>query len=599
MNPISLQTLATIDTSDKNAGRQLNKLLPPGSTREAAVRQSVPDQNTANSFRLKLEVGSQLLELKTAQPLPQGTQVLLSRSPAGQVSLQLPPTPQPTTTPGTPTTSNTQSLIQIPVTLLSNLSSQSSLLDQLLPQGQKVSVQVIAQPVTAGQTHSASQQQATPTNPQTTQNMPFPQPQTTRLPTGQPAQAPAQPPLHAQISQPTSTQQTPQPAASTPIQAPAPQNPATASTGKVPAASPTTTSPNPAQPVIPQAAQTTVSTSYSAAAQTTGQPLTIKVQGETLQLATRTVLPSLQQVDITRTGPHTALLHLNIPIKNPASASTPDTQPLNPRQLAALEQALKHSLPRQVPVAEGLQQLIALAQPDATSSAGKQVNQLLQSLLNLFGVQPGDREAPQAIRQNIQLGGFFTEAQLAKNKPPAQDMKQFLGKLQTLAEQLPAEQRLRLEDGIEKVLSRITTQQAQHLQQRQDRLDSNERVFQLDLPVKQQEALENVELRLQQREQKNTAGEWETLWRIRLHFDLQDQGRIDADISLNEQQHTLSATFNCSLSTTAEQLQNRLDGFKTQLDAAGLSVADISCRQGQSSSPYTTPVQRTLIDIKT
>ena len=216
----------------------------------------------------------------------------------------------------------------------------------------------------------------------------------------------------------------------------------------------------------------------------------------------------------------------------------------------------------------------------------------------LFGVRPGAAEARQAIKQNVSYGGLFTENKLANNQPPPKDIKQFLGKMQALAEQLPDSQKQIIQTTIGKMLARITSNQLHSLQHRQEKLETNERFFQLDLPVQNQNALENVELRISQRSQKNNRDEAETIWKVRLHFDLEEVGSIDAELSLNQERNELSASFICANNETAMFVRNQLDSFKTQLTALGLSVPALACKQGVQR-PQQSPIQKQLIDIKT
>jgi hypothetical protein len=155
-----------------------------------------------------------------------------------------------------------------------------------------------------------------------------------------------------------------------------------------------------------------------------------------------------------------------------------------------------------------------------------------------------------------------------------------------------------LQKAIDSMSARITQQQIAHVQHRQDRVDTGERFFQLDLPVRFQEAFENVEMRIQQREAQNETGEWSTLWRVRLHFDLGQEGQMDADISLNQQAHTLQALFACSSDHTAQTVRSRLTGFDQQLKTLGFEETQLTCRQGNLAR-QTQAINKQLIDVKT
>ena len=279
-------------------------------------------------------------------------------------------------------------------------------------------------------------------------------------------------------------------------------------------------------------------------------------------------------------------------------APTQPSKPFSTEQKIAIENSLRAAIPRQAPIAESVNQLLNnSAQFSSLNNTPANVDKVIQSILQLFGVQPGSSDAQQAIKQNIQLGGLFTESQLAKGQAPTNDMKQFLGKLEALSEQLPQGQKLLVRDAVDKIMARITTQQLTQAQHKQERVDVNERFIQLDLPVKYQNGVDNVELRINQRPHKNQRGEIETIWTVRLHFDLDAADTIDSDISLNEAQNTLSASFACSKQDTLEKLRNKLDQFQNQVADLGLNISSIACREGTKKA--NTPLYKQLIDVKT
>ncbi|WP_164847094.1 flagellar hook-length control protein FliK [Neptunomonas marina] len=264
---------------------------------------------------------------------------------------------------------------------------------------------------------------------------------------------------------------------------------------------------------------------------------------------------------------------------------------MTPAQNATAEQILRESLPLQIPLADGLQQL-------SRSAQNTPVDKVVNSLLQLFGVRPGSNEAPQTIKQNVQSGGLFTERQLATQAPPQNDLKQILLQLKQGAEQLPAQQRERINTAIDKVMARVTTHQLHHLQHQTQRSDTTERIFQFDLPIYQNAQLEHVDMTIRSRKQTSSSGELQTFWGVKLNFNLQEHGQVTAEISLNETEGELSAGFICEQTKTVQLVRNQLSEFNHQLSDLGFSVQHLSAREGKISSAADA-VQRKLVDIKT
>lgn len=611
MNTITPQSLTLIDSSGNTRTGNSEKLVAAGGTLQATVRQVAQDKLNPNVFRLKLEANSVLMELRVQQPIPQGSQITLSRSATGQLSVTLnnqetskasaPPPPDK------PQNSRTYQTIAIPVIRTPN---DSSRLNRLIPSGQSINAQVVIQ--TTHRTAPASQTVTTHISGPPTPAQPHTPPhQTTQPPlltTSTPLQtttsqtAPAQAVIQTTVTFPplptgahlssSNTQIAPSPQQPT-------QTPPTTNQTSTPAPSAnqsqTTTHINtttpPHTPSASQAPPQPASTKYNA--DLTANIMTLKIRGEVVSLKIPANLPPLQQVQVSRGTTDQLLIRWS----QPTPPLTTPVPTLTEAQAKTIESSMRELLPQQITLTSGVQQLLNSAQSSNASAAG-QIDKVVQSLMLLFGVKPGAVEARHAIKQNISYGGLFTEHKLANNQPPPKDMKQFLGKMQVLAEQLPDAQKQIIQTTIEKMLARITTNQLHSLQHRQDRAETNERFFQLDLPVQNQNSLENVEMRISQRSQKNSLDETETIWKIRLHFDLEDAGSIDAELSLNQEKNEISASFTCANSDTAMSVRNQLESFKTQLTTLGLKVPALTCKQG-IQRPQHSPIQKQLIDIKT
>jgi hypothetical protein len=325
--------------------------------------------------------------------------------------------------------------------------------------------------------------------------------------------------------------------------------------------------------------------------------LQLNIKGEIVNLQAPANLPPLKEVQIGRTAEQIFIRWALPTTVDPSTAFKTNTPALTNTQQDLVQATLRENLPIQQPMADNLQQLTNILQL-STQNTIPQTDKLIQSILQLFGVRPGAKDSGEQVKQNVQFGGLFTENRLAKKQPVHQDLKQFLGKLKQNADSLPPPQREATLHVVDKILARVTSQQLQAAQPRQERNDSIDRIFQLDLPIKHERQLDNVELRIGQSQRKNSSGHYETIWNVQLHFDLEKAGAVDAEIALNQQDKTLTTAFICEKNSTASHVRKQLDSFKSQLEKSGFSSPLLACRTGKLNTEKQT-LSKQLIDIKT
>ncbi|KGK43025.1 hypothetical protein LH51_02645 [Nitrincola sp. A-D6] len=300
-----------------------------------------------------------------------------------------------------------------------------------------------------------------------------------------------------------------------------------------------------------------------------------------------------QQVDITRN--EQGLIRLQV---------TQPALPLSqqPGVQAIMQQTLREVLPLQLPLADGLNQLMRINERQQGVNQNSALNKLIQSMLGLFSVKPGSADADKAIARNLQQGGLLSEAGLNRatsERAPPPDLKQQLGQLLKLADQLPAQAREQLTQLINSLLARSTAQQISSLQRWRDLPDGGqERHFRLDLPIQQDKQFENAELRITEHRRRDEEGKFVTLWSVRLHFELEDAGSLDADISLQES-FQLSASFWVEKPETLGRLRERLKDFEVDLKRKGFDVSPLYARLGKMANPELTPLQKRLVDVHT
>ena len=331
--------------------------------------------------------------------------------------------------------------------------------------------------------------------------------------------------------------------------------------------------------------------------------LKVAVAGQIVSLQTPANLPPLQQVQITRTQG----AHANIQWQQPAPTTTtaPNTVSLTATQSQLVDQQLRQVMPQQIPIAEGINQLMSqsgqLAQAANPSNIISQIDRVSLSIMQMFGVRPGNRNSSETVKRNVQQGGLFAESKLADQKGPVQgDMKNFLAKLSQLANQLPTEQRDILNTTAERMLARVTSNQLTHLQQQHARIDpSNERSFQIDIPVVHKEQLDNVEIEIKQRKHLNQQGDYTSIWSVRMHFDLQERGEVDAEVALDPTDNSLSTTFLCTHASTVREIEQRMQNFRKQLSTQGFEIQTLHCTQGSQVANANNPIHKRIIDIRT
>ena len=191
-----------------------------------------------------------------------------------------------------------------------------------------------------------------------------------------------------------------------------------------------------------------------------------------------------------------------------------------------------------------------------------------------------------------------TERMLSRGLTQPNDLKNQLQQLQKLSDGLPLEQRERMEQLLKGIHSRVTSQQLNSLQQWKELPDGGfERVLQLDLPIKQGDRWENLELRLSREGGTNSSGELVSVWRVRLHFDLEDRGGLDAEIRLTDD-HEIRTLFWCEQPETAKILQDRAEEFAGRLRECGFSNSEVDWHEGVAPE-QSSPVHKQLIDLHT
>jgi len=130
-------------------------------------------------------------------------------------------------------------------------------------------------------------------------------------------------------------------------------------------------------------------------------------------------------------------------------------------------------------------------------------------------------------------------------------------------------------------IARLQTHQLSSLAQTQTTADGNLlTTWQLEVPMRDAQQMVAVQLKIQSEEQpqKGRKEQGETLWRVDLAFDLDPLGPLQVQAQLLR--GSLSTQFWAERSETAALVSRELAHLRERLQASGLEVGELACRQG-------------------
>jgi hypothetical protein len=157
--------------------------------------------------------------------------------------------------------------------------------------------------------------------------------------------------------------------------------------------------------------------------------------------------------------------------------------------------------------------------------------------------------------------------------------------------QLPAPRLVQeLTRQVEGALSRIQYNQLASLPQE----DGSRQVWQLDLPVRNAEGMDGLQLRIQQEPNHQGGKVTGASWSVNLAFDLEPLGPVRARIGLLGE--TVSSTFWAERRNTADLIRRRLDDLRQGFQQAGLEVGQLNARRGLPQEPVEDTGRGPLVD---
>ncbi|MDG6773317.1 flagellar hook-length control protein FliK [Thiomicrorhabdus sp. ZW0627] len=321
-----------------------------------------------------------------------------------------------------------------------------------------------------------------------------------------------------------------------------------------------------------------------------GQSLTITVKqlnGDQaqLQIGKQTIiaenkLTSLTtgqlQVQVKQTQP---TIILTIP--KPNAAQQQNTQAA--LQQTTLQNGYKQFIGNQLPITQVLQNLATI--PSLPQNIQTAIAQILEQL-----IRPSQTFDDKELKRQITNSGVFLENKLlnqANKESLSSDAKARLLKLQQqalneLAKHPNSKPLQQLTQLLTQALNKLTVQQLQ--------LFENPLLLNIDLPIANQNQIENFRLAIHKRKQNEQAS-----WEILLNMDI-PQGELIAKLNLNEGQENLNCFLWCETPELEELVQQSLPQLQEQLQQLGLNVPAIQVVKSkpQQSSLST---QVALIDV--
>ncbi len=235
--------------------------------------------------------------------------------------------------------------------------------------------------------------------------------------------------------------------------------------------------------------------------------------------------------------------------------------------LAAL---LRASLPRQQPLNETLEQLLAQQYPDSTPdpAARAALARLPDQLPRLDRLLE-----PAGLKAAVLAAGGQFETRLLRGETPRRDLKYQLLRLLATDEGANTSKPL-----LESALATIETRQAEWLQAR---VAGENPLLRIDLPLLGNDGQIDL-LRLDiDRETNQDEPPEEAAWALRLHLDLEATGPIDVTLRLRGEH--LAVDLCCERARTRDQAAGLAPRLEAALRQAGFALDRLTTRTGRAS----------------
>jgi len=218
--------------------------------------------------------------------------------------------------------------------------------------------------------------------------------------------------------------------------------------------------------------------------------------------------------------------------------------------------------------------------------------------LAAFQLTSADRLSPERVRWVFENSGLFMESTLAHSSTAPNDLKQGILELllrirplmaaaQSFQQPapLPGERGFdlaglfsELHSQAEGSLARIVFNQLSSLPSE----NTNQQVWQFELPLRQGENCDAFRVQIERQSRRTAAGKAETLWSVKLNFELEPIGPVQARLVLTGDE--ISSHFTAEYSATAQRLEQALPALAQAFSRSGLKVGKLSAVSGAIES---------------
>ncbi len=203
----------------------------------------------------------------------------------------------------------------------------------------------------------------------------------------------------------------------------------------------------------------------------------------------------------------------------------------------------------------------------------------------LFSVLAGLTTAANAENTQPPLSSTSTA-----NLPAAPTVNMAANTQQTVSRAIEFQMMRDLLQDVESVTAKIQFNQLSMVQDND--LNTNANVWLFDLPVKEKQQLDMLQMRIEQQFPEGHKDKSSVLWQVQLNLETQNLGPMQARISLQEQ--NVSVVLLAERQQSADLLTAYLDRLHGRLDEMGFIISHLSCRQAIVKP--VTPV--TMADLK-
>ena len=281
------------------------------------------------------------------------------------------------------------------------------------------------------------------------------------------------------------------------------------------------------------------------------------------------------------------LLQLAQVLRTALVQPTPEKILQNPELMQTLPKEVQTALRQVLAEPQSMRPLPALV-PPALTSVGQTPLKVLVSLLSGLTTVP--------TGQTSQLASLIAALEVTQSQPVQGRELQQPALANQVALRVVEWQVMRdLLREVETVTARIQSNQLAMVRDPDN--PTNVNVWLFDLPIKDKQQLDRLQLRLEQHT-SSTDNEEEIIWQVQLNLETQNLGPMQARISLL--QHDVKVVILAEREASAVLLSAHIDALNLRLNKLGLNVSHLSCRQApvHPLSPETPPPQSDrLVDI--